>query len=148
MHQAADIDVPQLLAAHRVEREEVPVHGATEHQVAGRGEHPGGRARLDLVLPSKVTGLRVDRPDRALVVLDRQRRLKAPTGEAVALSADPRGGGIVAATLPGTIEASNEKPDIYLAIESDAPCAAVYSGHGAPAGELRRPSLILDFLPE
>ena len=71
-----------------------------------------------------------------------------PTGEAVALSADPRGGGIVAATLPGTIEASNEKPDIYLAIESDAPCSAVYSGHGAPAGELRRPSLILDFLPE
>jgi outer membrane protein assembly factor BamB len=72
--------------------------------------------------------------------------LPKPIGESIALTPVAGQAGQFESKLPGAIEASDEKPDVYLAIEPTQPRGAVFWSHAAPDSS-QAPVLIIDFLP-
>ena len=85
VYRPAEGDVPKRFAGCGVQGVEIPFDAGTEDEVAGRGQHAGPGARGDGELPLYVTSRWFDGPDRAVVVVDWERRLRAATGERVPL---------------------------------------------------------------
>ncbi len=55
--------------------------------------------------------------------------------------------GEIEALLPGEIDATDEQPDVYVAIEATQPGVNVFWSHQAPDSSIS-PKLIIDYLPE
>src|SRR5579859_4225720 len=83
---AAGLKVPQRLSRARIERVEVTFVGARENQAPGGGEYAGPRRRVQLEFPAQLSGLSLQRFDRAPSIVGRQ---------LIFAAASKKGGGLV-----------------------------------------------------
>src|SRR5271170_1151355 len=61
------IELPQLLAAHSIERVKISVSLSHEHKVAGRGQRAANQRLFGLVLPSNGTRVHVDGGEHSIL---------------------------------------------------------------------------------